>query len=92
MQILILTGLCESKKRCLWKQHCCHGLSEEGEKKNIESLNIFSSDVPAAGYLREYSTDQRCSVSGAVVKAWSRTVVAAFDQLWFIFATENCIY
>ena len=44
------------------------------------------------GYLREYSTDQRCSVPGAVVKAWGRTVVAAFDQLWFIFATENCIY
>ena len=41
--MLILTGLCESKKRCLWKQHCCHGLSEEGEKKNMECLNIFSS-------------------------------------------------
>ena len=48
MQILILTGLCESKKRCLWKQHCCHGLSEEGEKKDIESLNIS-----ALMYLRQ---------------------------------------
>ena len=58
----------------------------------MKCLYIFSSDVLAAGYLREYSTDQRCSVSGAVVKAWGRTVVIAFDQPWFIFATENCIY
>ena len=96
-RIYMLTYMYVNSDRIMWKQKTLPMETtllpwalRRGWEEKYGVLKYFQ--LLLTGYLREHSTDQRCSVPGAVVKAWGRTVVAAFDQLWFIFATENCIY